>query len=69
MILFKECDVFSPEPLGKKDVLVAGGKVVAIADQITEPAGVDVDVISAGGTAAGEDCLQGPFLNGRVGGV
>jgi len=49
MILFKECELFSPEPQGKKDVLVAGGQVVAIADQISEPAGADVEVISAGG--------------------
>ncbi len=49
MILFKECDLFSPEPQGVKDVLVAGGKVVAVADTIGEPAGVEVDVISAGG--------------------
>jgi beta-aspartyl-dipeptidase (metallo-type) len=49
MILFKECDLFAPEPQGKKDVLVAGGQVVAVADEISEPAGVEVEVISAGG--------------------
>jgi beta-aspartyl-dipeptidase (metallo-type) len=49
MILFKECDVCAPEELGRKDVLVAGGKVIAIADEIPVPSGVEVDVISAGG--------------------
>ena len=32
MFLFKECEVFSPEPLGRKDVLLAGARVVALAD-------------------------------------
>ncbi len=49
MILFKGCDLYSPEPRGVKDVLVAGGRVVAVADTIGEPAGVEVEVISAGG--------------------
>ncbi|MCH8537265.1 MAG: beta-aspartyl-peptidase [Alkalimonas sp.] len=34
LILFKGADVLAPEPLGKKDVLIAGGKILAIADQL-----------------------------------
>jgi beta-aspartyl-dipeptidase (metallo-type) len=49
MILFKECEVFAPEPLGAKDVLIAGGAVAAIADKIPVPAGLGIEVISAGG--------------------
>ncbi len=49
MILLKGCEVFSPEPLGRRDVLVAGTRVVAIAEQIPEPAGVAVEVIPAHG--------------------
>lgn len=49
MILFKECEVFSPEPLGRKDVLLAGPRVVALADDIPEPAGTEVEVIGAHG--------------------
>jgi beta-aspartyl-dipeptidase (metallo-type) len=49
MLLFKECDVYAPEPRGRKDVLVAGGKIAAVADEIPEPKGVEVEVVSAGG--------------------
>ena len=49
MILFKECDVYTPEPIGRRDVLVGGGKVVAIGERIPEPKGVGCEVISAGG--------------------
>ncbi len=34
MILFKNCDVYAPRSLGKRDVLVAGTKIVAIEDNI-----------------------------------
>lgn len=48
MILFQGCQVFAPEPLGKKDVLIAGNKIIAIADSINPPGGIKVDVIDAG---------------------
>lgn len=35
MILLRSCTVFAPEPMGKKDVLIAGTKIVAIEDRIT----------------------------------
>lgn len=34
LILFKGANVLAPEPLGQKDVLIAGGKILAIADQL-----------------------------------
>ena len=53
MILFKECEVYAPEKLGKKDVLLADSKIIAIRDKITMPAELgkvlDVEVISADG--------------------
>jgi len=49
MILVKGCDVYSPEPLGRKDVLLAGSRIEAIAGEIPEPAGLEVDVIAAAG--------------------
>lgn len=53
MILFKECEVYTPEKLGKKDVLLAGGKIIAVEDKITIPeelgTSLDVEVISADG--------------------
>ncbi len=35
MILIKNAHVYAPEPLGKQDVLLAGGKIVAVHDSIT----------------------------------
>lgn len=49
MILLKECEVFSPEPLGRKDVLLAGTRVAAVADEITEPRGVELEIIPCHG--------------------
>jgi len=49
MILVKKCDIYSPEPLGRKDVLVAGGRVVAIEDDIGEARGLSMEVISGDG--------------------
>jgi len=34
MILLKNCTVFSPDPIGKKDILVGGGQILAIEDKI-----------------------------------
>ncbi len=34
MILFKQVNLYNPHPLGKKDVLIAGGKIEKIADTI-----------------------------------
>ncbi|MEN3157822.1 beta-aspartyl-peptidase [Alkalimonas sp. NCh-2] len=35
LILFKGAEVLAPEPLGQKDVLIAGGKVLAIAESLS----------------------------------
>lgn len=49
MILFKNCQVYSPEYIGKKDVLIAGTKVVAIQDNIAFPKEMNIDIIEAEG--------------------
>ena len=49
MILFKNAEVFAPQALGKKDVLVAGTKIIAIAERLEIPAGLNADVIDATG--------------------
>ena len=49
MILFTGCEVYAPASMGVKDVLVAGGKIVAVADKITPPTGLEVEVISGPG--------------------
>ncbi len=45
MILFKGCRVYAPMPLGKKDVLVAGGRIAAIAADIQPPSGCETEVV------------------------
>ena len=49
MILFRNCEVYAPENLGRKDVLIAGGKIVFIADKITKPGNIEIEEISADG--------------------
>jgi beta-aspartyl-dipeptidase (metallo-type) len=49
MILFKGCEVYAPEPRGRTDVLVAGGRIEFISGEIPEPKGVDVAVIPCEG--------------------
>ncbi len=49
MILFKNCEIYSPEYFGKKDVFIAGNKIVAIENEISIPAGLKVDVIDVKG--------------------
>jgi beta-aspartyl-dipeptidase (metallo-type) len=47
MILFKGCRVYAPEFLGEKDVLVAGGKIAAIAAQIQPAQGLETEIVDA----------------------
>lgn len=49
MILIKNVQVYSPEPLGKKDVLLCGNKIQWISDHITMPEGGDYTVIEGNG--------------------
>lgn len=49
MLLFKGCEVFGPEPLGKKDVLLAGKSIAAISDDIRLPENLEVTVVDASG--------------------
>jgi beta-aspartyl-dipeptidase (metallo-type) len=47
--LFKNADVYAPEFIGRKDILVGGGKILAIGENLEAPAGYDCEVISAEG--------------------
>lgn len=49
MILFKNCEVYTPEKVGRRDVLLAGGKIIAIENEITLPSGLKAEVIDASG--------------------
>jgi beta-aspartyl-dipeptidase (metallo-type) len=48
-ILIKNADLFIPEPLGVRDVLCAGGRIVAIDEELQVPAALGALVIDAGG--------------------
>lgn len=37
MLLIKNAQVYSPQPLGKKDILVAAGKILTLADHLQNP--------------------------------
>lgn len=49
MILIKNCELFDPEHKGKKDVLIAGKKIVKIEDSISVPSSWNIEVIDANG--------------------
>lgn len=48
MLLIKNADVYTPEHIGKKDVLIAGEKIEYIANEIKEPE-VPCEVVDASG--------------------
>ncbi len=49
MILIKNAEVFTPEYIGKKDILLAGKKIVAVNEKIHVPEGVGCEVVDASG--------------------
>ncbi len=49
MILIKNCEVYNPDYIGKKDVLIAGTKIVKISDSIDIPLSWEVEVIDGYG--------------------
>lgn len=40
-------DIYAPSPLGKKDMLIAGDRIIAVEDHIQPPHGLNVTVIDA----------------------
>ena len=61
LVLFKGCEVYGPEPLGRRDVLVGGGRVLAVEERIKPAGGFPV----AEGPAAGLTMVPG-FVDGHV---
>ncbi|MBT3208174.1 MAG: beta-aspartyl-peptidase [Bacteroidetes bacterium] len=49
MKLIKQAEIYSPEPIGKKDVLIGGGKILAIEDEINLPENLKFETINAEG--------------------
>lgn len=52
MKLIKNVNVYAPEKLGKKDILIAGGKICQISDNLDIPENWDVEVIDGEGLIA-----------------
>jgi beta-aspartyl-dipeptidase (metallo-type) len=49
LTLFKKAQVYAPQFVGVKDILTGGKQILAIADQIEPPPGVEVDIIDCKG--------------------
>lgn len=49
MILIQNCEVYGPESMGQLDVLVAGGKIIAIHKKIGMPEGVELEIYNGEG--------------------
>lgn len=49
LTLFKNATIYSPGLIGKKDLLTGGKTILAIADKIEPPTGVDVEIIDCTG--------------------
>lgn len=49
LTLFKNATVYSPQRLGKKDLLTGGKSILSIADHIEVPQGLEVDVVDCTG--------------------
>lgn len=49
LTLFKNALIYAPQYLGKKDILTGGKSILAIADSIESPAGLDVETIDCTG--------------------
>jgi len=49
MLLIKNCELYSPDYHGKKDVLLGGSTILAIRDNIDKPNDINVEVIDAEG--------------------
>ncbi len=50
MYLIRSAEVYAPEPLGRKDVLIGFGKILKIGDRLAEEyGGLDVEVLDADG--------------------
>lgn len=59
MLLLKNCDVYSPEPLGKNDILICNGKIVAIQHGITVSRSVETVQVDCSGLKAVPGLIDG----------
>ncbi|GHS96661.1 isoaspartyl dipeptidase [Synergistales bacterium] len=61
--------VYAPEEIGTKDILVAGEKIIGIADTITPPIGIETEIIDASGKKVVPGLIDAHIhINGAGGG-
>ena len=69
MKLIKGGCVFAPDNIGNKDILIAGDRILKMADKITPPEGLDVEIIDAQGKSVTPGLIDGHLhINGGGGG-
>jgi beta-aspartyl-dipeptidase (metallo-type) len=49
MLLIRNANVYAPEPLGKKEILIGGNTILGISDKIGLPQGIDIEIFDANG--------------------
>ena len=49
LTLIKGGQVYAPEKLGKRDILIGGKQILAIAEEISAPPGIDTEIVDAKG--------------------
>lgn len=49
MLLIRNANVYAPESLGKKELLIGGNTILGISDKIVLPQGIDIEIFDANG--------------------
>ena len=52
LTLVRGADVYAPEPLGTRDILLGGGRILGVADRLEPPRGLEVETLAADGLVA-----------------
>ncbi len=69
LTLVRDAELYAPEPRGRQDILLAGGRVVAIAPQLpAPPAAYNADIVDAGGRRVIPGLVDGHVHVGGGGG-
>ncbi len=59
MILIRNAEVYAPEKLGKMDILIAGGQIIAVHERIDLRGNIGIEELDAGGMIALPGLIDG----------
>jgi len=59
MHLIKGVDCLAPEPLGRRDILIGGGRILGLSENIDPPGGVDCEIVDGGALTATPGFIDG----------